>query len=400
MEAEYGHDVRIVETVRDQTRQDYLYAQGRTRPGPVVTWTRNSNHLSGNAADLLVDGTYDNPLAMVRLARIAREEGLQTLGSRDPGHVELPRGVRMESLAVSTEGTSALLDGAALRAADATRSAMAAGADGRGEGGIARVASVARVAEVAQVATVARVASPGGTGVGSVEAPTVAPAADQPMAIVAGRAGGEGSQSSGDQGHRDGQPTGAEAVAEPRADDSSRLGVGSQLGTDPRSAFAAELRGATGSFGPEAAERIARVLQLQDTASNRPLSQMVLRLDNAMGGEDRIRIDLRGSAVGASLSVSDPVTAGRLQSELGQLQKALEGRGLQTEHLSVSGILPSRDLSEALRTPLPGDNGRTSQEQGGQREGWNGRSGGRQPESESEQPRQRPRKDTQQERNT
>src|SRR5690606_11756935 len=109
MESEHGHKVQIVETVREQSRQEYLYAQGRTRPGPVVTWTTSSKHTQGRAADLLVDGTYDNPLAMVRLARIAREEGLRTLGARDPGHVELPAGVRVERMAVGVDSATSLL---------------------------------------------------------------------------------------------------------------------------------------------------------------------------------------------------------------------------------------------------------------------------------------------------
>lgn len=44
--------------VRSQRVQDELYAQGRTKPGNKVTWTRNSKHCSGNAVDLVafVDG--------------------------------------------------------------------------------------------------------------------------------------------------------------------------------------------------------------------------------------------------------------------------------------------------------------------------------------------------------
>jgi peptidoglycan L-alanyl-D-glutamate endopeptidase CwlK len=41
----------IVSGNRTQAQQDHLYAQGRTRPGLVVTWTRNSNHIGGAAID-------------------------------------------------------------------------------------------------------------------------------------------------------------------------------------------------------------------------------------------------------------------------------------------------------------------------------------------------------------
>ena len=41
----------LVEGLRSQARQDFLYAQGRTRPGAIVTHRRVSNHSSGLAAD-------------------------------------------------------------------------------------------------------------------------------------------------------------------------------------------------------------------------------------------------------------------------------------------------------------------------------------------------------------
>lgn len=52
-------DFRIIEGVRTPTRQRQLYAQGRTKPGPKVTWTLNSNHFVnkrtgfGHAIDIL-----------------------------------------------------------------------------------------------------------------------------------------------------------------------------------------------------------------------------------------------------------------------------------------------------------------------------------------------------------
>ncbi|MFJ7890105.1 M15 family metallopeptidase [Lysinibacillus xylanilyticus] len=39
-------NIFITETYRSQERQKYLYEQGRTRPGTIVTWTLNSNHKS------------------------------------------------------------------------------------------------------------------------------------------------------------------------------------------------------------------------------------------------------------------------------------------------------------------------------------------------------------------
>lgn len=45
----------ITETYRSQARQNYLYEQGRSRPGKVVTWTHSSNHTGRMAWDIAVD---------------------------------------------------------------------------------------------------------------------------------------------------------------------------------------------------------------------------------------------------------------------------------------------------------------------------------------------------------
>jgi peptidoglycan L-alanyl-D-glutamate endopeptidase CwlK len=50
-------DFTVLEGVRTKARQRELYAQGRTKPGQVVTWTLNSRHIPkadgyGHAVDL------------------------------------------------------------------------------------------------------------------------------------------------------------------------------------------------------------------------------------------------------------------------------------------------------------------------------------------------------------
>ena len=47
-----GLDVCITETYRSQERQNYLYEQGRSRSGNIVTWTKNSRHTSRMAWDI------------------------------------------------------------------------------------------------------------------------------------------------------------------------------------------------------------------------------------------------------------------------------------------------------------------------------------------------------------
>ena len=59
-------DFVVIEGVRTRARQAELYAQGRTKPGPKVTWTMNSRHIPagdgyGHAVDLgpIKDGQVD-----------------------------------------------------------------------------------------------------------------------------------------------------------------------------------------------------------------------------------------------------------------------------------------------------------------------------------------------------
>jgi peptidoglycan L-alanyl-D-glutamate endopeptidase CwlK len=41
-------------TYRSQEEQDLLYAQGRTQPGRIVTWTKNSMHTKRRAFDIAI----------------------------------------------------------------------------------------------------------------------------------------------------------------------------------------------------------------------------------------------------------------------------------------------------------------------------------------------------------
>ena len=62
-------NVFITETYRSQERQKYLYAQGRTRPGEIVTWTLDSNHKSRFAWDIAV-GPPQSLYDVVTLSRV------------------------------------------------------------------------------------------------------------------------------------------------------------------------------------------------------------------------------------------------------------------------------------------------------------------------------------------
>jgi peptidoglycan L-alanyl-D-glutamate endopeptidase CwlK len=47
-------DYLITCTKRTTEEQSALYAQGRTTPGKIVTWTMNSKHLTGEAFDFVI----------------------------------------------------------------------------------------------------------------------------------------------------------------------------------------------------------------------------------------------------------------------------------------------------------------------------------------------------------
>jgi len=93
---------------RDQEFQDWLYAQGRTRPGPKVTWTLHSRHTGRRAWDIAVrdprtgkidwnvvkaDVDADHLPDYEELAAVGRKMGL-TVGmdweTPDPCHFETP----------------------------------------------------------------------------------------------------------------------------------------------------------------------------------------------------------------------------------------------------------------------------------------------------------------------
>lgn len=79
-------DFMVLEGVRTPVRQRELYAQGRTGPGPKVTWTLNSNHFInsksgyGHAVDLVpfpIDWSHDKLDVVSRaMFAAARELGV------------------------------------------------------------------------------------------------------------------------------------------------------------------------------------------------------------------------------------------------------------------------------------------------------------------------------------
>lgn len=93
-----GIEYIVTCTRRSQPEQDALHERGRTKPGPIVTWTRKSKHIEGKAFDIVIlengkpDWNITNP-AWTRAGVIGRMAGLVWGGSwsrsADYPHFEL-----------------------------------------------------------------------------------------------------------------------------------------------------------------------------------------------------------------------------------------------------------------------------------------------------------------------
>ena len=109
-------NIFITETYRSPERQKYLYAQGRTRPGQIVTWTLNSNHSSRLAWDIACSSPtslYD-VATLNKVGAIAMKLGITwggqpswvKAGATDRPHFEvkanwkIPKGYKLEGQVV------------------------------------------------------------------------------------------------------------------------------------------------------------------------------------------------------------------------------------------------------------------------------------------------------------
>jgi hypothetical protein len=79
------------------------------------------------------------------------------------------------------------------------------------------------------------------------------------------------------------------------------------------------------------------------------MSQLTLSIDNAAGGQDRIRVGLLGGDVGASISVGDGSTADRLRAGVGELREALGRHGLTADTVQISGTTRTTEAADANR---------------------------------------------------
>jgi hypothetical protein len=150
-------------------------------------------------------------------------------------------------------------------------------------------------------------------------------------------------------------------------------------------------------LGAAALDRLTRVLDLQDAAAARPMTQMLLRVENANGGTDSIRVGLRDGAVGASIDLGsrlDQTLPGRVE----ELQRALQKHGLELDSVRVRSVrndgadaarlaaLPDADAIRAPNTRSGSDSGWQRDRQPSQRDTNDSRSDTPRHRSHREQP--------------
>ena len=327
MKNEYGHDVQLVETARSQERQDHLYEQGRTRGGPVVTWTRDSAHLTGDAADVVIDGKWNSAEGFARLQSIAREEGLRTLGMRDPGHLELPREARMSLSANALAQAKAAF----------TSSNSNTATDVATGNGIARVASVAGVASVAQV----------GVGVRQLQSSeNAAKAGDSSSSNMTIPAEAKTNDQAGsDAGSNNTDKRESERGPRPESDNASpAFGVRGPVAAANLGSAAAER--AASPAGAAAFDRVLEAQRIRDAAPARPVSQLTLQVDAPNGRTDEITIGMRGNSVNTQI-LTDAQNAERLRMRTGELQDALTRHGLESDSVRITGTTNKEGVDAA-----------------------------------------------------
>ena len=369
MRSEYGMELEVIEGFREQARQDDLWAQGRSRPGPVVTWTKQSRHTVGAAADLKIDGAWVQGRGALLLSRVAAEEGLRTLGPKDPGHIELPGDLdRLASLADELGLAEELRTRFRPVAASATNRRDGEGA--RGVANVARVAPVARVARSGGEIPLEGPATPAPPAPKELAAlPEVQPTeAVEPAKVAAGpKSGGELAA----------VVAGLDRVA--RGKDDKSQGGGSEA-NDSRSARAETLAGVglSGERGLEnwvrrigggtpGLDMMRRVEAIQDAAPRSALRRVMIALEGADSVEvGRVRLDVRGERVDALFDIDDAQLARRIERDISALRSQLAAEGVDPGRLRVRTGSAGEVLAGA-DVRLDGARGSASTEGGRQR---------------------------------
>ena len=340
MHDEFGKDVNLVEGFRTQSRQDHLYEQGRMRPGEVVTWTKASKHTLGLAADVTIDGGYTDTAGFQQLAQIAAQEGLRTLGPKDPGHIEMP-----------TRGGAAAWGGS--NPVDAVNI----------DDNVSRAIGIAMDQGNAADSTdgdsdnlnnfnglLSRVGRSATTGMPQIQMPMMSGNGMSGNGMSGNGMSGNGGGASGNmfqRNHGDSVKDIATSGDTAKVADVASVASVAQVAQVAQAArvaapaqpmmVGAQVPQTTGiGSGTDAADKVGKLLDARDAAPAQPLSQVTLNVDNATGGSDKITVQLRAGVVDTAISVGDPNRADKMSLRVGELQHALEQHGLDATAINVA----------------------------------------------------------------
>ena len=322
---EHGLRLEVVEGFRSEARQADLFMQGRTEPGPVVTWTTKSLHSTGSAADVFIAGAPVSQENAPLLARVAREEGLRTLYPLDSGHIQLdgPGGE------TGPEGPLARRVPDPLAPPTPPRK------------GVAPVAPVAPVAKPARVggttssgepASGGRQAKPLVAELANVEASRVSAGAEVgPTENAVRRKTREAVH--GDSGLADAQPVTAGSDRRDAPPSASLRAPPGLAGAAPGGALTSV------ALDPERFE--ARLALTNIRSVHLPME--------GLGEGASLQVGMRGATVDARLSVPDPLVAADLREAFHELRQQLGSRGLDSGEIEVH--LVSENKTGALLRP-------------------------------------------------
>jgi len=394
MRDETGHDVQVTETYRSQSRQNALYAQGRQTAGAVVTWTQSSKHTQGRAVDVTLDGGRASADAYTALQRIANEEGLRTLGAKDPGHLELPSKSAATGQALNDMMSvpDEPADASGPRQVSVARLAQVAtierATNESGSARVARVATVAKVASVAQVASGKAVAMGDATGDSNDAVAPPTPTSDTAAltqqsstrpgqkafeishldrlsdAVNASRVEDASGTTQSGTNKNPAKPQMAAAAVQFRAPAIGRSGDNSQAFSRDRQSSDRSAGGYTPmpfrttapapfsvaevatQLTSTASQRAERIMAAQD-APARPLSEIVLSVDAGNGTTDRIQVALRGSTVSATIDAADHRAADAMRVHSDDLVRSLTKDGVDVETVRVRSSAPTTNAAPA-----------------------------------------------------
>jgi hypothetical protein len=111
-------------------------------------------------------------------------------------------------------------------------------------------------------------------------------------------------------------------------------------------------------------EAVERVMAVREAAAASPARLVHLDLENADGAGTRLRLDLRGSNLDATIDLQDPASAELMRARVNELHRALARVGIdadsvriQSARLPVDGMEALREVragvSEVFRAPTP-----------------------------------------------